>query len=374
MLPTQRLVPSVLASLLSAALFLVPLSQVVAAQSYIVTDLGVLPGGIYSNGFDVNNRGQATGHSDLAGGGDNAFLWDGAMHDLGTQGYEFSMGFGINDSGVVAGMVYGNDGARAFTYDGTMHLLGTLGGTWSSSAASVNNSGVVVGSASITGQLTQHAFKYDGTMHDLGTFGTSGGEESYATDINEAGQITGSADGPSGRHAFLYDGTMHDLGTLGSDGTYSQGMSINNLGQITGWSENDDPWPMNKHAFFYDGTMHDLGVLPDPWNLYSEGHGINDLGQIVGISYRNGGWGHAFLHTTATGMTDLNTLIDPNSGWELLEADGINNLGQIVGYGWINGDTHGFLLTPVPEPRSWLLAVLGGLVCVLGRWRSWPLV
>ena len=33
-------------------------------------------------------------------------------------------------------------------------------------------------------------------------------------------------------------------------------------------------------------------------------------------------------------MTDLNTLIDPSSGWMLEEATGINDNGWIVGYGY----------------------------------------
>jgi len=47
-------------------------------------------------------------------------------------------------------------------------------------------------------------------------------------------------------------------------------------------------------------------------------------------------------------MTDLNTLIEPNSPWYLLEADGINDWGQIVGYAYVysSGEVHIFLATP----------------------------
>ncbi len=51
-------------------------------------------------------------------------------------------------------------------------------------------------------------------------------------------------------------------------------------------------------------------------------------------------------------MTDLNTLIPPNSGWILTEARGINDAGQITGTGTINGETHAFLLTPVPSDST----------------------
>jgi hypothetical protein len=45
-------------------------------------------------------------------------------------------------------------------------------------------------------------------------------------------------------------------------------------------------------------------------------------------------------------MVDLNTLIDPLSGWELLDAAEINAAGQITGQGLIGGEYHAFLLSP----------------------------
>ena len=42
-------------------------------------------------------------------------------------------------------------------------------------------------------------------------------------------------------------------------------------------------------------------------------------------------------------MVDLNSLIDPSSGWVLSEANGINDLGQIVG----GGSLGAFILTPL---------------------------
>jgi hypothetical protein len=75
------------------------------------------------------------------------------------------------------------------------------------------------------------------------------------------------------------------------------------------------------------------------------------------------------LYTKARGMVDLNDLIDPALGWELLQALGINDLGQIVGHGRINGQTHAFLLTPVPVPHSLALAA-AALCCLIACSRS----
>lgn len=78
---------------------------------------------------------------------------------------------------------------------------------------------------------------------------------------------------------------------------------------------------------------------------------------------------HATIWTAAGGLQDLNDLTDASgTGWTLTEARAINGSKQIVGYGTNpDGDMHAFLLTPVPEPSTLLLAVLGGAgVAALG--------
>jgi probable HAF family extracellular repeat protein len=66
-------------------------------------------------------------------------------------------------------------------------------------------------------------------------------------------------------------------------------------------------------------------------------------------------------------MMDLNTLIDPLSGWTLNIANDINDTGWIVGYGTVGGKTHAFLLTP--EPATLSLLALGALA-LISRKRS----
>jgi probable HAF family extracellular repeat protein len=146
---------------------------------------------------------------------------------------------------------------------------------------------------------------------------------------------------------------MHDLGTLG--GRLSIGHGINSHGQVAGWSLLSDNF--SSHAFLYDGTLHDLGTLG---GAFSYGLGINASGQVTGYSNAPGFlYNHAFLHTSGSGMVDLNMLTDPLSGWELTHAYAINDAGQIAGYGQIGGETHAFLLTPVPEPTSVAVCAVG---------------
>jgi len=76
----------------------------------------------------------------------------------------------------------------------------------------------------------------------------------------------------------------------------------------------------------------------------------------------NTGSHHAFLWENDT-FYDLNNYIPEDSGWILTGAQGINDEGYIVGYGISpNGEYHGFLLTPIPEPCTLSLILLGGTI------------
>jgi len=324
-----------------------------AAALYSVTDLGSL-GGNHSVGIGLNNKGQVTGISHLAGNViSRAFLYsDGTMRDLGTLYGDAtnSGGWGINDKGQVAGRVAVAGGGleRAFIYsDGTMHDLGTLGGSYSF-GRDINNKGQVTGYSTLAGEDGYpHAFFYsDGTMQDLGTLG---GSYSKGYSINDKGQVVGVSPlvpGTTVEHAFLYsDGFMQDLGTLG--GSVSAGFGINNKGQVTGGSITSGG---ARHAFLYtDGTMTDLGTLG---GIQGDGLSVNDKGQVVGISFVAGNTvEHAFLYSDGI-MYDLNDILgDSGAGWTLVEANHINRAGQIAGGGWLNGQYRAFLLTPLPNEK-----------------------
>jgi probable HAF family extracellular repeat protein len=333
-----------------------------ARPTYSITDLGTL-GGTYTTAIALNAAGQVTGISDTGQNSQNAFFYDGAIHDLGSLGGAYSVGFGINQSGHVTGYSESLDefAFHAFLYDGMLHDLGTLGGA-TSFGYGVNASGQVTGSSTLGGELDEtRAFLWTQAagMQNLGTLG---GPFSAGHDINDSGHVTGGLVNTDGEYrAFLYDGVMHDLGTLG--GTYSYGHRINASGQITGTSMTAEG---AFRPFLYDGSMHDLGSLG---GTRGNGNGINSSGQVVGETQLAGDeTTHAFLYTASQGMVDLNSLIDPLFGWELLHATAINDSGQIVGNGRFDGADHAFLLTPVqvPEPSSWVLVVAAFACIVIG--------
>lgn len=234
----------------------------------------------------------------------------------------------------------------AFLYSGGMfHNLGAFTAGGDSAGNAINNLGQVVGRATTNG--FEHPFLYsNGALTDLGTLR---GTDAEALGINDSGQVVGYSDaGINIIHAFLYSqGTLRDLGTGGF--TMSTATAVNASGDVVGWLANSS-LAQNSHAFMYhNGLMTDLGA--------GLANAINSSGEVVGYA-RGPGYaqGHAFLWVNGVG-TDLNTLIDPSSGWTLLSANGINDAGQIIGYGSHAGQ-NGFalLLTPLPEP--------GGLVVI----------
>jgi probable HAF family extracellular repeat protein len=122
----------------------------------------------------------------------------------------------INDAGVVTGGVAAGNGG----YSGMASNIQPLGkptGYDYFSGFGINNSGQVAGNAMVLSNTYWHAAvaNPDGTFQDLGTLG---GKSSYATAISDNGWVTGYSEiaGNLGMRAFLYaNGVMEDLGTLG---------------------------------------------------------------------------------------------------------------------------------------------------------------
>ena len=264
----------------------------------------------------------------------------GTLHD--TALVPGSIAYGINASGQVVGDSdeWETYVPRAFLYTGTPESGGAmvdLGDLFPDPAGSqthargINASGQVVGfSAVAPSGIVPHAFLYTGTpgsggaMADLGTL-TGPDGYSRANGINAGGQVVGD----SAAHAFLYTGTpgsggaMADLGTL-TGKLASQGLAINDVGQVVGCSGNSlDTTDTTQHAFLYTGTPGSGGAMADLGTLggtYSVGRAINISGQVAGHSKTTGGAQHAFLYTGTPGvdghMIDLDTWLNANNPTE----------------------------------------------------------
>lgn len=330
-------------------------AQYVSAAPYSFVDLGL--GGAKA----INNSGVVVGHSySLDTSASYAAMFSAGtttLLDAANEGYAMD----INSSGQIAGYHLPGGQFQAFSYaSGMLTTLNILGNDFATTEG-INDLGQIVGSTRNGGGPTEGYVYDNGTVQTLGNLGTA---NTVAKGINNAGQIVGNSDTAilpfNPTHAFLYEGgSMTDLGTLG--GSFSSAFAINAAGDIVGSAETSS----EVVAFLYTGgAMHDLGNL-------GVGHAtatsINNQGQIVGLA---GGFGaRAFLYENGS-MVDLNTLVDLPAGWHLSTAWDINDLGQIVGDALdADGMPHAFLLNPVPEPSSIMLAglALTGLVVLVSR-------
>lgn len=165
----------------------------------VVSNLGTLPGGTGSYGFDINNTGQVVGSALNSSGQFRAVLWStGSVVDLGTlPGYAASQAYAINDAGQIVGSAYNGHptyNSRAFLWqNGVMTDLGSVGENDSAHAADINNAGQIVGSAHVTGSYRYTAFmRSAGSTTNLNlVVGNVNASGCQASAINDAGQIAG---------------------------------------------------------------------------------------------------------------------------------------------------------------------------------------
>jgi probable HAF family extracellular repeat protein len=223
------------------------------------------------------------------------------MSDLHTLGGPDSSAWINNDRGEVAGISFISFNANPSTgvptvdpffwspEDGKMIDLGGFGGTYGL-VTWMNNRGQVVGASNLPGDQTEHPFiwsKRNGLV-DLFANGNLGGTFGHSDWVNDRGEVVGyattvlsNADG----HAFLWrNGLLSDLGVIGTDPD-SESVSINSAGQIVGVSG----------SFFVPNGVH------------------------RGALWENG-----------EPIVDLNTLVLPGSGMNIIAAVLINDRGEIA--------------------------------------------
>jgi len=342
-----------------------------AASNFQIVDLGTFGGA--TKAYALNDLGQVVGESS-----GKAFIYSGgALLNLGTLGGTTAVAYGINNSGVVVGASTVASGAsHAFSWNGVQQDLGTLTiGTppstvsfRSSAALDVNTSGKAVGSSSRDfpdpfTNSTMVAFDSGAVIRPPYT--SSG----VLYGINDSGQMVGTDNG----HGLLFSGTgfVSIPAFCGGGFCGSDARDINNYGIVVGDASSNTLYNY-RHAISYDANstlLTDLGTLTG--GNSSRANALNELGQVVGWSASSLG-NRAFLYESGA-MTDLNSLIDPTTGWVLREASDINESGQIVGWGLLNGQTRAFLITPVPEASTYGMMLAGlGLVGVAARRRKKP--
>lgn len=350
----------------ACAVLILGLAISAGAQTYTITDLGVLKGDNESSGFWINNYGDVVGCADTQTSegypctglvaGQHAFYWsqNGGMKDLGTlSGATVSAALGVNDSGVVVGysnvkgQLATNFVAVQWSATGAITNLGTLSGGSSSAAFTINSADKVAGDSFVSTGAVDATSWTGNKITNLGSLPKA--IFTAGLDINGSGLIVGESvfayGPPFTSHGFLWNGSaLKDLGTL-PGGVTSIANAINSSGIIAGQSDGTSTggqW----HAVLWNssGKIKDLGVLAG--GTYSVAFGVNDSDVVVGYGTLWNNAARAMRWTMADGMQDLNSLIPANSGWVLINANALNNVGQITGYGSKGGYNHAFLLTP----------------------------
>jgi probable HAF family extracellular repeat protein len=237
-------------------------------EEHGMQDLGTL-GGTDAQALLINERGQILGHSYTGSNpspfcnyplATDSFLWErkNGMVDLGSLGGTCTLAFDLNQKGQVVGLsnLEGDQAQHAFLWsDGVLRDLGgSLGGSYTGTSA-LNERGEAAGYAYFADDVTFHAvlWKGIGNMTDLGVLGSD--QCSVATAINDRGQIAGTsisnctAEEPAAT-AFLWrNGWLFDLNQLipGNSPLHLEYVeTINDRGEIAGTGVDANG---NEHAY-----------------------------------------------------------------------------------------------------------------------------
>jgi probable HAF family extracellular repeat protein len=355
-----------------------PISPGFKWENGVMTELPRLPGGCSGFPIAINEHGLIVGVADnglidpFTGAPEiHAVVWqDERIIDLGTFGGPNSLAGAVNERGQVTGVaqtaasdpfhfgdIIGLPNStqwRGFLWqDGVMHDLGTLGGPDAavSGFLALNDRSQILGISltndivnPVTGFPTLDSFLWSrGQKLDLGTLG---GTFTNGLTINNAGQIVGSSNLPGDTisHPFVWNrGLLTDLGTLGGDN--GSALWNNDAGDVVGTA--DVTGNQIHHGFLWKhGIMEDLGTFGD--DPCSNAVIINASAQVIGTSTDcHGVRLHIFLSENGGPMIDLNAFVPTDSGVRIEDPRFINAGGLIAAQGILqNGDEHAVVLIP----------------------------
>jgi len=158
-----------------------------------------------------------------------------------------------------------------------------------------------------------------------------------ALSINAHGDVVGDSYDSHGNYTASLWNNHGDLTRLGPPDRASIAIAINQHGSVA--------IQASSRIMRYDsGRLEEVSV---PTRYPTHPRGINDCGTIVGSYGPFSDADRAFIWDKTTGFRDLNSLIEPDSGWKLETAAAINDNGEIVGKGDFGDDEDvGFLLIP----------------------------
>jgi len=344
-----------------------------------IVNLGSEQGGSFA--VDINDAGEIVaadqrGTMEFLYGGDvpsRAFRWKEYLDEAGQptsrrdnlpQGSEWQFPNRINNSGVVVGVAvqefWWQTLFRHAPNDPQLTITQGFG-------KDINDLGVITGCQYYPEALRTIRLR-DGVVEKL----SAPAELLYACGygIDSAGNVVGNATPDGSTESYIatrYTNTgFEDLNrqlptNLPPDEIWHLQMAYATNGtDIVGWGTRNGV----RHGYRLrpGTTITDLGIpttryaANNPNNNVVAPHDINAAGEIVGAVYYDSWPGRpqtAFIWVEGAGIIDLNTLIDPASGWDLRLAYAVNNVHtvngknvrDVVGMGFIGGQPRAFKMT-----------------------------
>jgi probable HAF family extracellular repeat protein len=265
---------------------------------------------------------------------------------------------GINDQGQVVG-IFGQLGVgyRGFLYSGGGFTTIDAGSDYTI-AYDINNSGSIIGDYGLSSGNVSHGFLSTGGT--IAPFDVPGALSTSLSGINDLGDIIGGYSDTSGKsHGFLSSNgsiTTIDVPVLNPKATGGLN-GINNAGEIVGTN-----YSAAGSALGFKYVNGNFSTISLGDNTFLSG--INDRGQISGTIYSEATGPHGFVLDADGSYTPIDVpgifpvcprppCVSTN------DVYGINNLGQVVGTYTDGTGRHAFIGTPVPEPSSSVLVLLG---------------
>lgn len=254
-------------------------------------------------------------------------------------------------------------------------------------ANDVNDLGQVAGGSTVyeeDGYMGSHAVLWDrGRPIDLGTFAPPApGIRSYsdAYKVNNSGEVVGNVQFATEQHhgagsyAFVWSGgAMVRLSEPGPDRSFSSIVDLNEAGQALFNADHYVEQGNDRTTAYIwrAGQLTALRGLKQGTGAFTYARDIADTGVVVASSD-----GRAAVALDGRTFVDLNNLVDPHElgDWRLVDADTVREDGRILVEALRGEPLTGtfqraaFILTPVPEPGSAVLLLLG--VGCLMFWRT----